>query len=81
MSRLFFVCCQFIMPMHEVIPRVVAIAVRIVMAKWMIFCQSSFFIVMSFLSYNCYVGTLRPYLFINQSSPRRLLPRLSCREG
>jgi hypothetical protein len=26
-----------------VVPRVVAIAVRMVMANWMIFCQSSFF--------------------------------------
>ena len=31
-----------IIPMHEVVPKVVAIAVSIVMAKWMIFCQSSF---------------------------------------
>ena len=30
--------------MHEVVPRVVAIAMSMVMAKWMIFCQSSFFI-------------------------------------
>ena len=29
--------------MHEVVPKVVAIAVRMVMANWMIFCQSSFF--------------------------------------
>jgi hypothetical protein len=29
--------------MHEVVPRVVAIAVNIVMAKWMIFCQSCLF--------------------------------------
>ena len=28
--------------MHEVVPKVVAIAVRMVMANWMIFCQSSF---------------------------------------
>ena len=31
-------------PMHEVVPRVVAMAVSIVMAKCRIFCQSSFFI-------------------------------------
>ena len=35
---------QFIIPMHEVVPKVVAIAVRIVIAKCSIFCQSSFFI-------------------------------------
>ena len=34
-----------IIPMHEVVPRVVAIAVSIVMTKWMIFWISSFFIV------------------------------------
>ena len=28
--------------MHEVTPKVVAMAVRMVMAMWMIFCQSSF---------------------------------------
>ena len=33
--------------MHEVVPRVVAIAVRMVMAICRIFCQSSFFMVMS----------------------------------
>ena len=31
-----------IMPMHEVVPKVVAIAVSIVMAMCRIFCQSSF---------------------------------------
>ena len=30
--------------MHEVVPKVVAIAVRMVMAKWMIFCSSVLFI-------------------------------------
>ena len=34
-----------IIPMHEVVPSVVAIAVSIVMTKWMIFWISSFFIV------------------------------------
>ena len=38
-----------IRPMHEVVPRVVAIAVNIVMAKWMIFCQSSFFMMVDVL--------------------------------
>lgn len=33
-----------ITPMHEVVPKVVAIAVSIVIAKCSIFCQSSFFI-------------------------------------
>ena len=33
--------------MHEVVPKVVAIAVSIVMAKWMIFCQSSFLLMVS----------------------------------
>ena len=49
-----------IRPMHEVVPRVVAIAVNIVMAKWMIFCQSSFFMMFDVLIYN--VGTLRAAL-------------------
>ena len=38
-----WVCLHRIRSMHEVVPRVVAIAVRMVMANWMIFCQSSFF--------------------------------------
>ena len=46
--------------MHEVVPRVVAIAVRIVMAKWMIFCQNSFFMVV-FLIYEFFL------LFIHYS--------------
>ena len=33
---------QFIMPMHEVVPRVVAIAVRIVIAKCSIFSRFRF---------------------------------------
>ena len=37
-----WVCLHRIKSMHEVVPRVVAIAVRMVMANWMIFCQSSF---------------------------------------
>ena len=41
-------CFYCIIPMHEVVPKVVAIAVRMVMTNWMIFCQSSFFIVMSY---------------------------------
>ena len=36
--------------MHEVVPKVVAIAVRMVMANWMIFCQSSFLFM--FFMYN-----------------------------
>lgn len=43
-ALLFCVWGHCISPMHEVMPRVVAIAVSMVMAKWMIFCQSSFFI-------------------------------------
>ena len=40
---------QFIRPMHEVTPKVVAMAVRMVMAMCRIFCQSSFlFIVFEF---------------------------------
>ena len=31
-----------IIPMHEVVPRVVAMAVRMVASKWMIFWMSSF---------------------------------------
>ena len=31
-------------PMHEVVPRVVAMAVRMVITKCRIFCQSSLFI-------------------------------------
>ena len=46
--------------MHEVVPRVVAIAVRMVMAKWMIFCQNSFFMMYKFKVMN--VGTLRAAL-------------------
>ena len=38
-----------IRPMHEVVPRVVAIAVNIVMAKWMIFCQSCLFMMVDVL--------------------------------
>ena len=41
----FSVCLHRIRSMHEVVPKVVAIAVRMVMANWMIFCQSSFFMV------------------------------------
>ena len=38
--------------MHEVVPRVVAMAVRIVASKWMIFCMISFlFMVFGVLSY------------------------------
>ena len=36
-----------IMLMHEVVPNVVAIAVRMVMAKCSIFCQRSLFILIS----------------------------------
>ena len=36
-----------IIPMHEVVPRVVAMAVSIVASKWMIFCMISF-LVMAF---------------------------------
>jgi len=43
---------QFIIPMHEVVPKVVAIAVRIVIAKWMIFCQRSFLFIVD----GCLVG-------------------------
>ena len=43
-ALLFCVWGHCISPMHEVMPRVVAIAVSMLMAKWMIFCQSSFFI-------------------------------------
>ena len=40
-----FIFAQPIMSMHEVVPRVVAIAVRMVMAKCRIFCQMSLFMV------------------------------------
>ena len=43
---------QFIIPMHEVVPKVVAIAVRIVIAKCSIFCQSSFLFIVD----GCLVG-------------------------
>ena len=44
-ALLFCVWGHCISPMHEVMPRVVAIAVSMLMAKWMIFCQSSFFMI------------------------------------
>ena len=50
--------------MHEVVPNVVAIAVSIVMAKWMIFCQSSFlFIVFGVMSFEFFL----PLLLVIQS--------------
>ena len=35
----------YISLMHEVVPSVVAIAVRMVMARWMIFCSNVLFMV------------------------------------
>lgn len=37
---------HFIKLTHEVVPKVVAIAVRIVIARWIIFFQNSFFMVL-----------------------------------
>ena len=45
----FFVCHNL---MHEVVPSVVAIAVRTVMTKCRIFCQSSFLFMFWFMSYD-----------------------------
>ena len=45
-----------IIPMHEVVPRVVAMAVSIVASKWMIFCMISFLVmVFGVLSYELWV--------------------------
>ena len=45
-----------IIPMHEVVPRVVAMAVSIVASKWMIFCMISFLVmVLGVLSYELWV--------------------------
>ena len=42
--------------MHEVVPRVVAMAVRMVASKWMIFCMISFLVmVLGVLSYEWWV--------------------------
>ena len=42
--------------MHEVVPRVVAMAVRMVASKWMIFCMISFLVmVLGVLSYELWV--------------------------
>ena len=48
-----------IRPMHEVVPRVVAIAVRMVMAKLMIFCQSSFFMMVDVLMFDTFCHSER----------------------
>lgn len=47
----------FYAPMHEVVPRVVAIAVRMVMAKCRIFCQSSFLFIVFCVFGFCFFTT------------------------